>query len=73
MGRPSLSVGLDSGCFGKDSGAGRRRRDIEIALEIAADQQRIALDDEEAARFLDALDAVDKDTVARLRELRERA
>lgn len=41
---------------------------------IPADSgQRIALNEVEAARFLDALDAVDHDTVARLRELRERA
>ncbi len=43
------------------------------AQEVLADQQRIALSEAEAARFLDALDAVDQDMVARLRELRERA
>jgi hypothetical protein len=31
------------------------------------------LSEDEAARFLDALDVVDQDTVACLRELRERA
>ncbi len=43
------------------------------AQEVLADQQRIALSEGEAARFLDALDAVDQDTVACLRELREHA
>lgn len=43
------------------------------AQEILADQQQIVLSENEAARFLDALDAVDQDTVARLRELREHA
>jgi uncharacterized protein (DUF1778 family) len=50
-----------------------RRAASARAQDVLADQQRIALTDEEAARFLDALDAVDQDTVARLRELRERA
>jgi uncharacterized protein (DUF1778 family) len=43
------------------------------AQEVLADQQRIVLNQDEATRFLDALDAVDQDTVVRLRELRERA
>lgn len=43
------------------------------AQEVLADQQRIALNEDEAARFLDALDTVDQETVAHLRELRERA
>lgn len=43
------------------------------AQEVLADQRRIALNEDEAARFLDALDTVDQDTVARLRALRERA
>jgi uncharacterized protein (DUF1778 family) len=43
------------------------------AQDVLADQQRIGLDYDEAARFLDALDAVDQDTVARLRDLRDRA
>lgn len=42
------------------------------AQEVLADQQRIALDQDEAARFLDALETVDLDAVARLRELRDR-
>jgi uncharacterized protein (DUF1778 family) len=50
-----------------------RRAASARALDVLADQQRIALNDEEAARFLDALDTVDQDTAARLRELRERA
>jgi uncharacterized protein (DUF1778 family) len=50
-----------------------RRAATARAQEVLADQQRIALDQDEAARFLDALDAVDEKTVARLRELRERA
>jgi uncharacterized protein (DUF1778 family) len=50
-----------------------RRAASARADEVLADQQRIALNQDEAARFLDALDAVDQDTVARLRELRERA
>jgi uncharacterized protein (DUF1778 family) len=50
-----------------------RRAASARAQDVLADQQQIALNDEEAARFLDALDTVDQDTVARLRELRERA
>jgi len=42
------------------------------AREVLADQREVALTDEEATRFLDALETVDQDTVARLRELRER-
>jgi uncharacterized protein (DUF1778 family) len=42
------------------------------AREVLADQRDVALSTDEAARFLDALEAVDQDTVARLRELRER-
>lgn len=42
------------------------------AAEVLADERRVALTDEEAARFLDALDTVDETTVARLRELRAR-
>jgi uncharacterized protein (DUF1778 family) len=41
--------------------------------EVLADQQRIVLSEDEAARFLDALDAVDQDMVARLCKLREPA
>lgn len=43
------------------------------AREVLADQHEVALTNAEAARFLDALETVDQDTVARLRELRERA
>jgi uncharacterized protein (DUF1778 family) len=43
------------------------------AREVLADQREVALSSEEAARFLDALERTDEDTVARLRELRERA
>jgi uncharacterized protein (DUF1778 family) len=50
-----------------------RRAAASRAQEVLADQQQIVLSEDEAARFLDALDAVDQDTVARLRELRERA
>ncbi|MGA9285129.1 MAG: DUF1778 domain-containing protein [Solirubrobacteraceae bacterium] len=49
-----------------------RRAASTRAQEVLVDQGRIALDQDEAARFLNALDAVDHDTVARLRELRER-
>ena len=48
-----------------------RRAASARAQEVLADQQRIVLGEDEAARFLDALDAVDQDTVARLHELRE--
>lgn len=50
-----------------------RRAASARAREVLADQQQIVLSKDEAARFLDALDASDQDTVARLRELRERA
>jgi uncharacterized protein (DUF1778 family) len=50
-----------------------RRAATARAQDVLADQQRIALDQDEAARFLDALETVDQHTVARLRELRERA
>lgn len=43
------------------------------AQEVLADQQQIVLNQDEAARFLDALDAVDQCTVGRLRELRQSA
>ena len=42
------------------------------AQEILTDQQQIALSDEETSRFLDALEQVDEDSVARLRDLRAR-
>lgn len=50
-----------------------RRAASARAQEVLTDQQQIALNEDEAARFLDALDEVDEDTVARLRSLRERA
>jgi uncharacterized protein (DUF1778 family) len=50
-----------------------RRAASARAQEILVDRQQIVLSDEEAARFLDALDAVDEDTVTRLRYLRQRA
>ncbi len=50
-----------------------RRAASARAQEVLADQQRIVLSEDEAAAFLDALDTVDQDTVARLHELRERA
>jgi uncharacterized protein (DUF1778 family) len=43
------------------------------AEEVLADQRDILLTEEQAARFLDALETPDADTVARLRELRTRA
>ncbi len=43
------------------------------ATEVLADQRKIALTDEEATRFLDALETVDETTIARLRDLRARA
>jgi uncharacterized protein (DUF1778 family) len=39
------------------------------AHEVLADQTEIALSADDAARFLDALEAPDPETVARLREL----
>jgi uncharacterized protein (DUF1778 family) len=43
------------------------------AQEVLTDQQQIALSDEEATRFLDALETVDEEAVVRLRDLRRRA
>jgi uncharacterized protein (DUF1778 family) len=43
------------------------------AEDVLADQRRISLDEDEAARFLDALDRIDEGSVARLRDLRRRA
>lgn len=50
-----------------------RRAASARAQEVLTDQQHIALNDDEAARFLDALENVDQDMVERLRRLRERA
>jgi len=43
------------------------------AEEVLADQRDIILTEEEASRFLDGLETPDPDSVARLRELRDRA
>lgn len=50
-----------------------RRAASARAQEILADRQQIVLSDEEAARFLNALEDVDEDAVTRLRDLRQRA
>jgi uncharacterized protein (DUF1778 family) len=50
-----------------------RRAASARAQDILTDQHQIVLNDDEAKRFLDALDDVDESTVARLRSLRERA
>jgi uncharacterized protein (DUF1778 family) len=49
-----------------------RRAAANRAAEVLADQRRIGLTEQEAIRFLDALDAIDERTVARLAELRTR-
>ncbi len=43
------------------------------AHEVLTDQQQIALSHGEATRFLDALETVDEEAVARLRDLRRRS
>lgn len=51
-----------------------RRAARDRAAEVLADQGRVALDAQEAARFLAALEASpSEESVARLRALRERA
>jgi uncharacterized protein (DUF1778 family) len=50
-----------------------RRAASARAQEVLADQERIALNEGEAERFLNALETVDHDTIARLREPHERA
>jgi len=50
-----------------------RRAATARAQDVLADQQQIILSEDEAQRFLDALEEVDEETVGRLRELRERA
>ena len=50
-----------------------RRAASARAQAVLTDQQQIALGQDEAERFLNALETVDQDRVARLRELRERA
>jgi len=49
-----------------------RRAASARAQDVLTDQKQVTLNEGEAERFLDALDAVDEDTVARLRGLRER-
>jgi uncharacterized protein (DUF1778 family) len=49
-----------------------RRAAANRAAEVLTDQRRIALTEEEAIRFLDALETIDRRTVARLSELRSR-
>lgn len=43
------------------------------AQEVLTDQQQIVLSHDEATRFLNALEAVGEETVARLRDLRRRS
>jgi uncharacterized protein (DUF1778 family) len=47
-----------------------RRAASERAADVLANQRRIALTEDEAIRFLDALRTVDDQTVARLAHLR---
>jgi uncharacterized protein (DUF1778 family) len=49
-----------------------RRAAANRAADVLADQHRIGLTEDEAIRFLDALDTVNEHTVARLAELRSR-
>jgi uncharacterized protein (DUF1778 family) len=49
-----------------------RRAAANRAADVLADQRRIALTEQEAVRFLDALEAVDEHTVGRLADLRSR-
>ena len=49
-----------------------RRAAANRAADVLADQRRIALTEDEAIRFLDALETVDDPTVARLTHLRSR-
>lgn len=53
--------------------ASARRCAARRRAEVLADQPRIVLSEDEAARFLDALETVDGDTVARLADLRSRS
>jgi uncharacterized protein (DUF1778 family) len=50
-----------------------RRAASARAQDVLADQQQIVLNEDEAKRFLDALDDIDEGTVERLRDLRARA
>jgi uncharacterized protein (DUF1778 family) len=49
-----------------------RRAAANRAADVLADRRRIALTEQEAIRFLDALETVDDHTVARLAALRTR-
>jgi uncharacterized protein (DUF1778 family) len=49
-----------------------RRAAASRAAEVLADQRRIVLTEQEAIRFLDALESVDDRTVTRLTDLRSR-
>jgi uncharacterized protein (DUF1778 family) len=49
-----------------------RRAAANRAADVLADQRRIALTEDEAIRFLDALETADDHTVARLADLRSR-
>jgi uncharacterized protein (DUF1778 family) len=49
-----------------------RRAAASRAAEVLADQRRIVLTEQEAIRFLDALESVDDRTVTRLSDLRSR-
>ena len=49
-----------------------RRAAANRAADILVDQRTIALTEDEAIRFLDALETVDDHTVARLADLRAR-
>ncbi len=49
-----------------------RRAAANRAADVLADQRSIALTEDEAIRFLDALETVDDHTVARLADLRAR-
>jgi uncharacterized protein (DUF1778 family) len=62
----AVAVGESLSDFFRRAAAGR-------AADVLADQGRIALTEQEAARFLDALETVDDHTVARLAALRSRA
>ena len=49
-----------------------RRAAAERAAHVLTDQRKIALTEDEAIRFLDALETVDNHAVARLADLRSR-
>ncbi|HTX10452.1 MAG TPA: DUF1778 domain-containing protein [Solirubrobacteraceae bacterium] len=61
----AAAVGESLSDFFRRAAAGR-------AADVLADQRRMTLTEDEAIRFLDALDRVDDDTVARLADLRAR-